>query len=333
MRGRLWIVFAVAGALAATLVGCGGEDDAVVTKVFAAVPWTGAEVYRYNLVQKGGEVYGTCDLLTNPDFEPGRTQMVQRCVDAGGFRDERATVADSQTLRPASAVRAIIDSRKRKQTTFTSTYDEAAVRLEASVDGNVNAAERDLPAPTEQSPDPGYYDDEELLWVVRGIPLRDGYEGAYKNINAGNGRIFTVRIAVEARERVKVPAGEFNTWKVRVETQSITQYIWIDAESPHRIVKARIERLTYELASIGTSSKPKGFRKRETTHFPGNRKKFTRLCPRGPRIGLTWDAHHPEDAGRAPSGETQTPNDFRIRNQSGTPHARNSWRLPPRTRV
>ncbi len=256
MRGRLWLAFAGTAALAATMVGCGGDDDAVVTKVFEAVPWTGAEAYRYNLVQKGGEVYGTCDVLTNPEFEPGRTQLIQRCVDTDGFRDERTTVADSKTLRPISAVRAIIDAEKGKQTTFTSTYEGALVTLEANVDGNVNTAERDLPAPTEQSPDPGYYDDEALLWVVRGIPLHDGYEGAYKNINAGNGRIFTVRLAVEAKERVKVPAGEFNTWKVRVQTQSITQYIWIDAEAPHRVVRARIERLTYELANIEAGGKP-----------------------------------------------------------------------------
>ena len=174
MRGRLWLAFAGTAALAATVVGCGGEDDAVVTKVFQAVPWTGAEAYRYNLVQKGGEVYGTCDVLTNPEFEPGRTRLVQRCVDDEGFRDERTTVADSQTLRPISAVRAIINAEKGKQTTFTSTYEEAVVKLEASVNGNVNTAERDLPRPTEQSPDPGYYDDEALLWVVRASPWATG---------------------------------------------------------------------------------------------------------------------------------------------------------------
>ncbi|MBI5946641.1 MAG: DUF3108 domain-containing protein [Chloroflexi bacterium] len=256
MRGRRWLVVAGLAVLAATVAACGGEDDAVVTKVFGAPPWTGAEAYRYNLVQKGGDVYGTCDILTNPGFEAGKTQLVQKCVDDEGFRDERVTVVDSQTLQPISAVRAIIDAKKGKQTTFTSVYEGAVVKLEANVDGKVNTAERDLPTPTEQSPDPGYYDDEELLWVVRGIALGDGYEAAYKNINAGNGRIFTVRLAVVGRERLKVPAGEFNTWKVQVQTQSITQYIWIDAEAPHRVVRARIERLTYELASTAAGGTP-----------------------------------------------------------------------------
>ncbi|MGI8926303.1 MAG: DUF3108 domain-containing protein [Tepidiformaceae bacterium] len=238
-----------AAAAAGLLAGCGGGDDEVISKVFQGPPWTGAESLSYQLVQRGGDVYGTCEVETRPEFEPGRTQLNLLCTDGEGNRDDRTAVVDAQTLRPISGIRTI-SGEDGDRTTFESAYGERIVRLEANVDGKRNSAERDLPGATAKSPDPGYYDDESLLWVVRGIPLRVGYEGAYKNINAGNGRVFTVEVKVEGQERVRVPAGAFNAWKVRIRTESITQQFWIDEQAPNRIVRARIERLTYELVAV-----------------------------------------------------------------------------------
>lgn len=251
---RQWLarsswVAAVAGAVLGATA-CGGGDDAIISRVFEAPPWTGAERLSYNLVQRGGHVYGTCSVETIPQSGSGQTELKLLCTDGAGHHDDRSATVDSQTLRPFSATRVISDDAKGKRTSFTSQYEADIVRLEANVDGKVNKTERDLPQPTDKSPEPGYYDDESLLWVVRGIPLRTGWEGAYKDVNAGNGRIFTVAVKVEGPERVTVPAGGFNTWRVRIRTNSVTQYFWIDDAAPHRIVRARIERLTYELTGI-----------------------------------------------------------------------------------
>jgi hypothetical protein len=108
-----------------------------------------------------------------------------------------------------------------------------------------------LPAPGEGGPDPGWYDDESLLWLIRGIPLRIGWEGGYHNVNASTGRVFRVKLKVDGREEVKVDAGTFDTWSVRVESASITQRIWVEVAAPNRVVKARIERIYYELSSGG----------------------------------------------------------------------------------
>ena len=89
-----------------------------------------------------------------------------------------------------------------------------------------------------------------LLWLVRGIELREGYEGTYQNISAGTGQTFWVQLKVEKQERVKVPAGEFTAWKVRISTGTVTQFAWIDVQSPNRLVQARIngvQDVTYKL--------------------------------------------------------------------------------------
>ena len=100
------------------------------------------------------------------------------------------------------------------------------------------------------SPDPGYYDDESLLWLVRGIDLREGYEASYQNVGAGTGQTFTVDILVEGQEQVRVPLGEFAAWKVRIHTASVTQYVWIETEGAHRLIQARIKGIqdvTYKM--------------------------------------------------------------------------------------
>ena len=106
--------------------------------------------------------------------------------------------------------------------------------------------------PSETSPDPGYYDDESLLWLVRGMDLREGYEATYQNVNAGTGGTFPVDLKVEGQETVTVPAGEFTAWKVRIRTASVTQFVWVEASGSRRLVKARIEGIEdviYELTA------------------------------------------------------------------------------------
>lgn len=228
---------------------CSGGTEVRVEKVFVGHPWTGAETSQYNLIDSGGELYGTCQLETRPEFEPGRTKLSRLCSD-GPNRDDGSAIVESRTLKPYSANRVISDAEKNKRTTFSATYGEDAVHFTADANGKMNETDRDLPTPDQASPDPGWYDDESLLWLVRGIDLKQGYEAAYKNVNAGNGRVFSVELKVETVEKVRVPAGQFTAWKVRIRTESITQYAWVSVDPPHTLIRARIERLTYELAAV-----------------------------------------------------------------------------------
>jgi hypothetical protein len=62
--------------------------------------------------------------------------------------------------------------------------------------------------------------------------------------------VLSVQVRVEGSEKVKVPAGEFTTWKVRYQREDSIYYVWVDAASPNRIVQARIEDVIYQLTSI-----------------------------------------------------------------------------------
>lgn len=251
MRLRLRALFAVAGfAIAAgAAAGCSSDIDSAPERVFASPPWTADESMTYDLVEQGGQVYGQCEVTTDVENEPRKTLLSFLCADGDGNRDDRTALVDSNTLQPLSATREIVKS-DGKRTTFASEYDPPVVKLTATEDSKERTAERDLPVATDDNPDPGWYDDESLLWLVRGIPLREGFKGAFKDVNASTGRVFTVEATVEGKEPVSVPAGDFTAWKIRIRTSSVTHYFWVDVEAPHRIIRARVEHLSYELTGV-----------------------------------------------------------------------------------
>lgn len=240
--------------LALGLSACGGGASPKIVKVFSAVPWKGNETANYNLVNHGGNLTGTCQLNTRVDTKPGQTTLEQLCTSAGEnapgrYTDDSTAIVDSQTLRPLNATRTTSDTQKGTRTTFSSTYSATEVKFRADDNGTLHGANRDLPKPSDKSPDPGYYDDVEFMWLMRGVTLQKGWEGAYIDVNAGTGGLVTARIKVDDQEKVTVPAGTYTTWKVQLSTSSVTQFFWIDASSPHLVIQAIVEDTTYKLTS------------------------------------------------------------------------------------
>ncbi len=239
---RLLLPAATAAALLASA--CTSSNEPPSERVFLGPPWTGDERYIYDLLASGREPYGSCVLETDVAFAPGVTKLSRLCSDEPGpHRDDGTAEVDSQTLEPARSTRVQTDAEKRRRISFTATYAYPVVKFEADDNGKLRQTERDLPQPTDSNADPAYYDDETMLWLVRGIELRTGYEGTYRNVSAATGAVFDVKLRVEGEEEVTVPAGTFRTWKVRISTSTITQFAWVEAEAPHRVIKARVHGL------------------------------------------------------------------------------------------
>ncbi|MEO8540459.1 MAG: DUF3108 domain-containing protein [bacterium] len=245
---RISAMFLAGGAVATVLLsGCGSSEDTPITKVFVHAPWTANESNEYNLVIEDNKVYGTCTLETKLADGGANTRMNRLCGD-GENRDDGTVLVDPQTLVPIEASRTAL--RKDSRVSFTTTYAPPTVTFVSDENGKQRQTQRDLPVPNSTSPDPGYYDDESLLWLVRGIDLREGYKGSYQNVSAGTGQTFRVDLKVEGQERVSVPAGEFTAWKIRISTENVTQFAWVDVQSPNRLVQARIngvQDVTYKL--------------------------------------------------------------------------------------
>jgi len=229
----------------------GGGDKGVepTPSIFTVAPWTGTEEYSYNLTRRG-ESPGTCLLKTEPAAD-GRTKLSRLC-GKDEFRDDGFATVDSATLQPFDAVRVFSDSKQNKRTTYTNSYGPETVEFKADVNGDISQTTRDLPVANKEVPRPAWYDDESGLWLARGIELREGFETEYTLvINAGQPRVHDVEVSVLSKEKVSVPAGDFEAWKVRYRRGGSVNYLWIEAAAPNRLIRAAIEDVTYELKTPG----------------------------------------------------------------------------------
>jgi hypothetical protein len=243
------IALLLAGVAAGLAVAaCGGDDDGPSMKVFVPPPpWTGAETFTYDLEQEGVDNEAKCVLKTEPSTD-GQTVLSRSCEDNRGYTDDGTVLVESETLRPMESTRVYYDVEDNETTEHFVVYDGQEAKFETRSGDDSRTTTRDLPEPTEESPDPGWYDDESLLWLVRGIELREGYESHYTHvINAGQPRVLTAKVEVQELEEVEVPAGTFNAWLVRVSSGNVVYRVWVDQGAERWVVRAQVEGSTYEL--------------------------------------------------------------------------------------
>jgi hypothetical protein len=248
----LWLTPVVASGL--MFLACGSDDIGDTERIFVAPTWTGAETLEYELYDR--ELRGYCTHRTEPG--EGELRLTTECTDSRGegHRDDTLAVVDPLTLEPISAERVIVDQDRKTRTVYGGLYmppaevivTNSSADLSGEDEKETYEASRELPAPTESAPDPGWYDETSLFWLMRGIPLEEGFEGRFANVNIGVARVVGADVEVEGIEEVEVPAGTFMAYSIRVKS-SITNRFWVDVDAPHRVVQARLEGNTFELVS------------------------------------------------------------------------------------
>jgi len=75
--------------------------------------------------------------------------------------------------------------------------------------------------------------------VLAALPLAKGYNVEFRNFNVGSLQVKTLQLRVMDTERVTVPAGTFDTWKVLITSLdggSDTYGLFVDKRT-HRVVK------------------------------------------------------------------------------------------------
>ncbi len=241
--------------LVSSLAGCGSAGTPEGgDKIFVAAPWpVQGETAVYRLFDRGVDGEGRCEAITGTP-EGGVLRLEERCT-RDEFTDEGFVDVDATTLAPLRSERVISNSKEDKRVTHTVEYEGEIARFSTTDGEDLRETIRELPEATEEHPDPGWYDDKSLFWLIRGITLEEGYEATYTYvINAGQPRVLPVDVKVEGKEPVEVPAGSFTTWKVRVERDNTVFFLWVNTEGNREVVRARIESWNYELVEYSASS-------------------------------------------------------------------------------
>ncbi len=221
------------GTVAAACQAAGGGGEATIAPV--RIPFGCGERASYELRELDGtrvagalfEVRCESDrLLLEQSFRgPGPTG------DGGaGPRDRSLAVVESGTLHPVASSREA--TRDGETTTWSAVYtaDLTSVGFRQEESGD-DAEERELRLRR------GAYDNESALWLWRALELAEGYDGQYVSVSAVSQSQITVRLTVAREERVEVPAGDFETWRIHVRSGRATRVAWIAVDTPHQLVQ------------------------------------------------------------------------------------------------
>jgi len=200
-------------------------------------PWQEGEVTVME-IEKEGELFLVQELQVKKE---GEALLFITEHLSTNFPQRRQVTLDASTLLPL-------------RTEFDQVTEEGKSTLLAVYeDRNVGITREDENGSRQQNvtlPGRAYYDFEQLPFLVRALPLEEGWRGKLNLLVAPTARKVVSEIAVTGREEVNVPAGTFDAYIV--EAAGLEQKFWVAVEPPHQLVKHEngITGLVSELAQF-----------------------------------------------------------------------------------
>lgn len=231
----------VACALAVACASAPAGGEAIVR----AVPFAARERLVYSLHNLAGDEVGRGRLFVHEAAGDALT-LVQEYGQVGGTSgtapafDVTTVTADGATLLPFTVARVAEGSSKALRLRATTAVDRSGITIER---------EGDQPRTVRLGPNA--YANESALWLWRTLPLAEGYTQRYVSVDATDGAVALVSVAVKARERIEVPAGSFDTWRVLVRGGRATGVAWIKVEAPHHVVQWDNGAIVFRLVDVG----------------------------------------------------------------------------------
>ena len=225
-----------------SIVGCGGDEGPPPTSVslLSSTPWELPETSVYRIEQ--GDIEGSGSITIE---ERGNDLVVDQSFEGGGFSSGAEAVVDATELTPAT-VDLVVEG------------DEGTVRCHAEYDGGSVTAKWVLPddeTTLELDVESRSYDSWTDLILWRTLPFAENTEARYSVVAScrrprQRPESADVRVTVEGTDTVRVPAGSFEAWVVKVRVQGETQVAWYSTEPAHQLVRYDNGDQVFELESI-----------------------------------------------------------------------------------
>jgi hypothetical protein len=225
---------------------CGDDSDPVIsnTDVISAIPWTGPETARYNIVQD--DVAGTGVLALE---ERAGVLLLSQAFDVPTeeVTDVTNVEADPDTLRPLTVSR-VIDGPEG-QRLCDAEYSGSSVSVDQVGEDEDRTDVLDVPSRA--------YDTWVDLFLWRTLDFRPGFEVSYRDVlscSLAKPELITVGLTVKELETVDVPAGVFDSWRVEIKSGGGTQEAWFANDDSRILVKYDNDLQVWELESFVAGS-------------------------------------------------------------------------------
>jgi hypothetical protein len=95
------------------------------------------------------------------------------------------------------------------------------------------------------------YDNEEVAMLIRRLPLAAGYKTTVHTFTGlGGGNVLPVQVAVTGLEKLEVPAGSFDCYKVELSFVGQSQTFWYSTDEHHYLVQFKGGGVIAVLAAV-----------------------------------------------------------------------------------
>jgi len=243
-RAALWLPLAAFFLLIAAC-SSGNGSPLPAQDVVSKVPWGTSETATYQVLQDN-KVKGSGVLsISSSSGTYTLTQVYER--SDGQTSDSAGAVVDASTLKPLSTSRQVNGPEGERDCRADYSGDSVVV---------VNSSKSDSRTDTLVLPD-HFYDSAADLFLWRTIQLERGLKLAYQDVFTCNvlakpsHTLATLEVLTE--ERVRVPAGTFDTWRVEMRAGGSTQRFWIAQDARRSLVRYDNGSQVFELQSISGS--------------------------------------------------------------------------------
>jgi len=195
-------------------------------------PWVAGEVMRLSINTMSGMEIGTLGYIARlVDINGTQAWSIQgyQIITANNSQQYTQVDAELDSFTP------ITGRTKNDEGDFIAEYDVNGIELSSKF---AHGMEKTQNIKTEHT----VYDNEQVLYLLRRLPLKEGFQTSFKIFSIQTGAIVDCRINVTGKETVTAPAGTFDCYKTVLAIYSGTikaleHKLWFSADNNRYCVK------------------------------------------------------------------------------------------------
>ena len=210
-----------------------------------SAPWVDGEMLRFNLNtmtgMKIGEIIYTAQTARS---EKESIWRIESYMNITVNKTQQYTTVDAALDDFAP----VFGRTKNQLGDFTAEYKPDKVKL------TVTAGEKETTR--EIKLDSAVYDNEQVLYLIRRMPLQEDYTARFQIFPVQSGAVSECKIAVTGKEKLTVSAGTFDCYAVELtvyvgQVKALEHHLWISTDRHQYLVKYDSGQAIVELAEIG----------------------------------------------------------------------------------
>lgn len=226
----------------------GAKPAAAKPLKLESAPWVDGEVMELRLKGPAGNEYGA--IIYSARKNKNNWQIISHMYVSQGLLSQYTFVqANAESFAP------VYGQTINWSGDFAAEYGKDIARL--SINTQSNQTTRDIPL------DMVAYDNEQAIYLIRRMPLAEGYEGSFPIFTVQSGAVLECRIKILDVEEVTVEAGTFKCYKTDLSVyaqgvRALQHTLWFSADEHKYLVKYDVGgTATMEMAKVWQKDKNK----------------------------------------------------------------------------